>query len=186
MLSISTDSGHVERLGSLPSFRNPVVLSHDGRAIYLSSQFSHELVRWEIGTQETTTVDRSPGLLISDGVVSPDERWITRREKWNIEIRPMLGGDWKPLVSQKAAQHIAFTPDGNWLIYSADDAAGKPAIFRVATTGGQPERIGEFPATEALRFLSISPDGQKIVATVFNPSDIWLLENFEPKKQAAR
>ena len=183
MLSISIDSGDVERLGSLPDYRNLAAPSHDDRAIYVFGQFSDELIRWDIETQQPSTIDRSPGLIQR---VSPDERWITRWEKGKIEVRPMSGGDWRPLVSSNVTRGTTFTPDGNWFVYSADDGAGKPSVIRVATTGGQPERVGDFPDADALRFLSISPDGQKIIATVYNPSDIWLLENFEPKQQAAR
>ena len=41
---------------------------------------------------------------------------------------------------------MAFTPDGNWLLYHDVDAAGKHSLFRVATAGGQPERLGDFPS----------------------------------------
>jgi hypothetical protein len=35
-------------------------------------------------------------------------------------------------------------------------------------------------------FLNISPDGQKIIAQAENLPELWILENFEPKQQAAR
>jgi hypothetical protein len=34
---------------------------------------------------------------------SPDGGWIKRFLKGNIEIRPMAGGDWKPLIPLRAA-----------------------------------------------------------------------------------
>jgi len=35
-------------------------------------------------------------------------------------------------------------------------------------------------------FLHISPDGQKIIARASRAPELWILENFEPKQQAAR
>jgi len=88
------------------------------------------------------------------------------------------------LASKTKKQEITFTADGNWLLYPAADAAGKQSVFRVATAGGQPERLGDFPGTSG--YVSISPDGQKIIAGTPNPPEVWVLENFEPKQQAAR
>jgi hypothetical protein len=77
---------------------------------------------------------------------------------------------------------MTFTADGNWLLYHDRDAAGKDGLFRVAATGGDAERLGDFPAVSVRGWMWISPDGQKIVADSFNPQEIWMLENFEPKK----
>ena len=198
VLSISIDSGRVERLGSLPAANNWNVFfgSRDDRAIYMLR--GSELIRWEIGTQHATTLDRIPGFNQGDsgspypveqgdsGSPYPVERWMARRDKGTIEIRPMSGGDWKPLISLSETQ-MAFTPDGNWFLYHGVDAAGKHGLFRVATAGGQPERLGDFPSTYQFGYLRISPDGKKIIVEAPNPSpDVWLLENFEPKAQAAR
>jgi len=186
LLAISIDSGRAEKLGSLPGMRPLIFRSHDDRAIYMQRYPDSELIRWEIGTQQVTTLDRSPGLIQAPGIASPDERWIARREKGKIEIRPMSGGDWKPLVSLGNTTQIAFTPDGNWLLYHDVDTAGKQSLFRVATAGGQPERLGDFPIASNYGYLWISPDGQKIIADARNPPELWLLENFEPKQQAPR
>jgi hypothetical protein len=188
LLSISIDSGRVERLGSVPEILGLLIPVHDDRAIYIMQHPTHELIRWEIGTQQATTLDRSPGLIFSPGNPSPDGRWIARQEMGtgNVEIRPMAGGDWKPLGKIDASDQITFTPDGNWLVYHGVDAAGKQALFRVATAGGQPERLGDFPSANRKGHLRISPDGRKIIADAQNAPEVWLLENFEPKQQAAR
>lgn len=187
VLSISIDSGRVERLGSLPG-NNPLLFtSADDRAIYMRRWLpKDELTRWEIGTQQTTTLEQSPTLFRTAGAASPDERWIAGREKGKIEIRPMSGGDWRPLTSFGGASQITFTHDGNWVVYHDVDAAGKQSLFRVATAGGQPQRLGDFPSASSAGFLWISPDGQKIIAQTGNASETWLLENFEPKQQASR
>jgi DNA-binding winged helix-turn-helix (wHTH) protein len=49
------------------------------------------------------------------------------------------------------------TPDGQWAIYANNSSVGEPAIFRVATGGGMPQRIGG-----ATVWFALSPDGQKL------------------------
>jgi len=87
------------------------------------------------------------------------------------------------MVSFEAA---AFTSDGNWFVYRASDAAGKLSMFRVLTTGGQPERLGDAPPANGRCWIWISPDGQKIIAQTLHAEELWALENFEPKQQAAK
>jgi len=175
-VSISIDSGRAERLGPVPGqkFELPLFGSRDGKAIYTLSLGN--IARLEIGTQQETILGRA-------WAASPDERWIGRWEKDVIEIRPMSGGDWRALVSLKNGAPLgldyAFTPDGNWLVYQDTDKRG---LFRVATSGGQPERLGELPSGSKLSTLHISPDGQKIIADTDEPPELWLLENFEPKQ----
>lgn len=127
-------------------------------------------------------MERLPGgNLPGFAIPAPDVHWIGRRNKDTTEIRPMSGGEWKPLVSASPT-HIAFTPDGNWLLYHDVDAAGNDSLFRVSTAGGRPERIGPFPSSSKLApWMSVSPDGQKILMESTSKSERWLLENFEPK-----
>jgi Tol biopolymer transport system component len=181
--SVSIESGAVEQLGSISGEWYLVGRCRDDRAIYIYSDSRHELVRWEIGTQRTTTLYQSANCA---GVsVSPDERSIARLEKGEVAIRPLSGGDWKPLFSASSTQFpLAFTPDGNWFLYSTVDAAGKRSLFRVASTGGQPERIGDFPAV-TVGSLNISSDGKKMIVAGHVDWETWILENFEPKQQAS-
>jgi Tol biopolymer transport system component len=182
LFSISRDSGRAERLGSVAGFRALLFLSRDDRAIYMSG--GPNLFRWEIDTQKATKVDFSPGRF-TQTAASPDERWIAGRGNETIQIRPMSGGDWRRLVSVSpgGASQMAFTKDGNWLLYHDVDAAGKQGLFRVATAGGQPERIGDLPSGTQYGFMWISPspDGQKIITENPKvPTELWILENFEP------
>ena len=196
LLSISTDSGQVEPLGPLADAWNGGVLfsGRDDRAIYMWRWLSPqgpqpvpELIRWDIGTREVTVLDRFPSPITGGTWLGPvpDEHWIARWDKGKIEIRPTPGGDWKPLISLDTTQ-TTFTPDGNWLLYHDVDAAGKQSLFRVSTAGGQPERIGDFPSASKQGNLRISPDGQKIIAEAPVAPEVWVLENFEPKQQAAK
>jgi Tol biopolymer transport system component len=196
LLSISTNSGQVEPLGPLAEAWDGGVFfsGRDDRAIYMwrflsppRPQQVPELIRWDIGTREATVVDRIPGPYNGGDSLGPDpdEHWISRRNKEKLEIRPMSGGDWKPLISLGTTQ-AAFTPDGNWLLYHDVDAAGKQSLFRVSTAGGQPERIGDFPSAGKTGSLRISPDGKQIITEAALAREVWVLENFEPKQQAAK
>ena len=44
----------------------------------------------------------------------------------------MPGGDWRTLVSLKNSSFIAFTPDGNWLVYQETNEGKKEGPFCVA------------------------------------------------------
>ena len=182
VVSVSTDSGHVERVGAVTSGGIPFFAGHDDGSLYIAQGDS--LIRWQINTGQKTTLDRIPGYPFG-GVPIPNEHWMARRDKDTIEIRSMSGGDWKPLISLDPTQ-MAFTADGSWLLYHDSDVAGKQSLFRVATAGGQPQRIGDFPAASKEGRLNISPDGKKIIAEAPTGTEVWLLENFEPKKPAAR
>jgi len=186
VLSISAETGHAEPLGTVPEGlkgATPRLLTRDDRAIYLTSA-KLGLVRWEIGAPSWTTVCEGPDYAWP----SPDERWVARSEKGKIEIRPMSGGDWRPLAPDTPAAVDEFTSDGNWLLYTGLDVSGRDGLFRVATSGGQPERLGDLPSTNKLWDVRISPDGQTVFAyfDAGNPLDLWMLENFEPKQQAAK
>jgi len=80
----------------------------------------------------------------------------------------------------------AFTSDGNWLVYRGSDAAGKGGILRVATTGGEPKWIGDYPKSSVRGDIWISPDGKKLLFLTFGSEELWMLENFEPKQQAVK
>jgi Tol biopolymer transport system component len=186
IFSIGVDSGQVERLHTLPG--SPLFAPHssrDGQALYMfRGDFvkEGELLRWEIATQRETVLERIPPP--ASASVSPDERWVVEvDEHRNVKIRPTSGGDWKPLLSDSHAGHFNVTPDGNWLIYHTVDSAGKHGLYRIATAGGQPERLGDFPTNTPDGSLEISPDGRKVMVaageydTVY---ELWSLENFVP------
>jgi hypothetical protein len=184
VLSISTDTGRAESLGALPDgFReaSPMLISRDDVAIYFSSS-KLGLVRWEPGSSTWTTVAEGPGFRTP----SPDERWVVRSENGKEEIRPMAGGDWRPLAPDTKAARDVLTADGNWLVYTGLEATGKTGLFRVATSGGEPTRLGELPTTNFLSNMWMSPDGQTVFADFQTSHEIWMMENFEPKQQTLK
>jgi hypothetical protein len=99
-----------------------------------------------------------------------------------FSMKPAAGGDWKAPLAPNGDWQDATSPDGKWRIFHGRDAAGKNGLFRVATTGGIPERIGDFPGGNIRGALWVSPDSQKLIAAVLNPLQLWMLENYEPKQ----
>ncbi len=190
IFSIAVDSGRTEQLGAvrgsgfLPSTN---ILPND-QALYFVHD-SGEFTRWDIGTGQETLLEHTPLNLDGDVNFSPDGSWAKRFKQGNIETRPMAGGDWKPLLPLRGGGQSGFSPDGKWVFYHDVDATGKDGLYRVATGGGAPERLGDFPARNVHGTLRISPDGRKIIALTGADNvayERWLLENFEPKQAAAK
>jgi Tol biopolymer transport system component len=115
-----------------------------------------------------------------------------------LQIRPLSGADWRDVgyfrIEARSVdsfnKHIAFTPDGKWLYFYNLDSAGKDTLFRASTTGGEPERVGDFPSHSMSGSMKISPDGRNIIVNApdatTNSRETWLLEDFEPRAPAAR
>jgi hypothetical protein len=187
VVSIAADSGEIARLHSFSGDEQFWIdySSRDDRSLYFSrggDNSGGQLVRWEMASQQEALLEQYPPK--SYGEMSSDERWLIRMTGKNVEIRPMSGGDWKPLVSRVLdAGHVDFTSDGQWLLYHDADSAGKPGLFRIATVGGQPERLGDFPSDAPSGTMRISPDGSKVLVAAGEYQhgyELWSLENFVP------
>ena len=169
-----------DRIGSVAGKNHLLDVTPDDSGIYISSP-DGQLSRWDVAAQKPIPQGprRANQGVVGWVVTSVDKRWVSRLEKGQIEIRELAGGDWKPVVPDGGTQ-VAFSRDGNWLIYHGVDSAGKLCLLRVPVTGGQPERLGDFPTAEKVGLMWVSPDGRKIIADSLNPLDTWVLENFEP------
>jgi Tol biopolymer transport system component len=188
VLSIATDSGHVEQLGSVPGYSTDTLANiyfagDDDRAIYLGR--GDELIRWDIGARQATVLEHVPELRSGAIVPFPTRHWIAHTMNGSVEIRPTEGGDWKPIISSHP-RRMLFTADGKWILYRETDAAEKQSLFRISTAGGKPERIGDYPGDSRSGFFWISPDGKTVIAQGRSTPETWLLENFEPKAPPAR
>ena len=199
IFSIAVGSGRIEQLGAVRGKRSLQMALPDDQAVYFRREETSELMRWDIGTGQEILVERPAGSSLNGSVIpSPDGGWLKRFLKGNIEIRPMAGGDWKPLIPLRGDGQSGFSPDGKWIFYHDKDPAGKDGLYRAATGGGAPERLGDFPTDDVRGVVRISPDGRRIIALTsvdiakiadlakIAPPEAWLLENFEPKQQAAK
>ena len=193
ILSVSLDSGRTQTLGSLDGLRDIRRVSADDRLLITTK--AGELgvgFQWEVGTEREIKV-------LNPVQTSADGRWIYSSQTRNSEnrrqigIRPTSGGDddWKPAVYPRIDANLftaQLTPDGNWLIYRDKDTGGKDGLYRVSTTNGEPERLGDYPSDrlDFNRWPPISPDGRHIIVSVRSPQDqsaIWAFDL--PKRSPA-
>jgi hypothetical protein len=145
---------------------------------------SLDLTRWDIAARQETVLAGGAKKGGESYFPSLDDRWLFQSNGQHLSVRPVSGGDWRPLVTA-AALSVWFSttnPDGTWALYLSTDAAGKPSLFRVPIAGGQPERLGDFPDKNPVSLLRLSPDGRQVIAEIVksNKSELWLLDNFVP------
>jgi hypothetical protein len=132
IVSIAVDSGEVTRLHSFSGKGLWIDYpSHDNQSLYIvrgPETGGAQMVRWDIASQQETLLDQYPDQ--TWGEMSSDERWLIRMNGKGVEIRPMSGGDWKPLVSQLTqVGHVDFTPDGQWFLYHDADSTESPSCL---------------------------------------------------------
>ena len=191
LFSVDDKTGKVEKIASLQGGKFMLHNPDDGRTFYLLDVAENKfaVTRWDLGTQEESVI--APRL--DDGetleLPSSDGRWLLRRVMGkSLSVRPIPGGEWRTLVSGVKSLDSGddTTPDGNWAFYWANDSTGKAALFRVPTTGGAPDRVGDLPNASFRYLFTLSSDGRQILATNWGPQkyDLWVLENFEPKRQS--
>jgi hypothetical protein len=213
VISIASDTGRMEEIGSLDGVRFFQRLSPDDRTLISFVKLGPPVLRtaarqWDIGSsqeKETTFA----GVVESNVSESPDGRWVYRivaasGNRTEYQIRSTSGGDadWKSLmhVNRPAAPQeptalpvpVQYSPDSKWILYHDKDVSGKDGLFRVSTSGGEPQRLGDYPTGNLSSLMSISPDGRHILVHVdalFPAStldfDYALLENVDSKTPAA-
>ena len=188
LISVAVDSGAVEKLATLPGSRFLLAATRDDQTFYFSGNawllgiYDPPITRWDRATQQEAIVEPAA----EDRrqlTVSPDGRFVSRMLDGVVSIRPIAGGDWKPLASGVALRIPPFVmPDGKWVLYQTVDATGKPGLFRVSTAGGTPERLGDPPINGSAASFFFCPDGHQILTMAEKPADYGLsvLENFVP------
>jgi len=179
VFSLDVNSGRRTSLLSMPGYPWLVPSRDDAMLYFLDAR---ALRRREIATGQEITLVETSEAGDNAAVISPDGRWLFRPLDKFIEVRRVSGGQWKRVVSRRDFGHTNFSPDSNWIYYQDHDAAGREGLYRIATTGGQPERIGDFPSKRGNGGLVISPDGRQIIAECveIGSPELSLLENFVP------
>src|SRR5438552_3170876 len=83
---------------------------------------------------------------------------LARLNERRLEVKPISIGMWTQVIGPMNGGQFDITPDGNWIYFHGADPYGKGGLFRVATSGGPPERLGDFPVQSASGTLRLSPD----------------------------
>jgi hypothetical protein len=200
ILEIAPDTGVAEKLGSIDGFWVMHAVSPDDSELY-GYAFPGGLQRWSFGTHETSSM--------GEGIQpSPDGKWIWTGGRplkpqsdpairYTLAFRPASSQDWMSVGYFKIEPwrgpgnvHATFSFDGKWFYYHAPDTAGKDALFRVSTGGGDSVRLGDLPSHTVEGTMKPSRDGRQMLLLARDAAAVrnehWLLENFEPKLTAAK
>jgi hypothetical protein len=199
LLAIGADSGQAERVRFFPGGpQYPHTPTYDDRFLHITTFEPGKgttIFRWEVGSDSETALE---------GLPSADSRWLLRfmqtpGKPREMQIRPTDGRSdtWRTAATLYTTEPLGlgatparFTRDGNWIIYRNVDSQGKSGLYRVATSGGEPERLGDDPTGDLRFFLAVSPEGRHLIAQQppgrTAPPEFWMLENFLPKAAAAR
>jgi Tol biopolymer transport system component len=188
LISVAVDSGAVETLASFAGSRFLLAATGDDQTFYFSGNawllgvFDPPITRWDRTTKQETIVEPAGGELRQLST-SADGHFVAMMLDGVVSIRPIAGGDWKPLVSGVTLRIPPFVmPDGKWVLYQSGDVTGKPGLFRVPTAGGTPERLGDLPINGSPGSFFFSPDGHQVLTVAEKQADYGLsvLENFVP------
>ena len=188
LISVAVESGTVENVATLAGSRFLLAATRDDQTFYFSGRawllgiYDPPITRWDRATQQETVVEPAAEDRRQLSI-SPDGHFVARMLDGVVSIRPIAGGDWKPLAAGVALRIPPFfMPDGKWVLYQNVDATGKPGLFRVSTAGGTPERLGDPPINGSAASFFFSPDGHQILTMAEKPADYGLsvLENFVP------
>lgn len=141
--------------------------TRDNRIVFASSVSGNRdiwIMDADGGNQRQLTSDSGVN---AQPVASPDGRYIvfmsnrtTGFNTFNLWRMDLDGRNPKQLTSGAGEFHPAFSPDGQWVVYSSQ-AAGSAALWKVSIDGGEPVQLTDKMAA----FPAVSPDGKWIACS---------------------
>ncbi len=190
LVSVATESGALEMLASFSDYRGALTPSQDDQRLYFLAVKAYQgghYLRWDASDRKDSVLDLVSEHFSEYYVPTPDEHWLIRGDSRGLAIRPMLGGDWKFLVSSAdgvLSNVQDFIAHDDWVFFNSKDSEGKLRLYRISILGGDPQFIGECPirAKTGDSHLRLSRDGHQVIAEIMDESkfNLWTLENFEP------
>ena len=190
MLLVSTETGVAEKMATFPGQWLARSTSPDDRFVSVTrfgfGQASATGL-WEVGTPEPA---------IRQGARSTvSGEWLIRRNNVanppSIEARRTAGDDaeWRTITPAAPLAEAPYnTPDEKWMVWVQREANERKGLWRAPITGGESQRLGDYPLAPIEGSLRISRDGRQFVVPTMNPAvtgaDYWLLENFVPRPAA--
>jgi len=172
--------------------------SHDGRHFYVISNERDpkffDLYRYDSGTYERTRVYENKDGFVPDGV-SPDGRWLTlAKQGASTSDSDLYVADLKSGKATKVSEHTGeamfnaqdFSPDSQWLYYTANDAGEFAQLRRVnlSTWKHEPVRKADWD----IQFAYFSHNGkyQVIGTNVDGGTQLEVLDTATGKPLAIR
>jgi Tol biopolymer transport system component len=163
--------------------------AHDGKAIFYTSR--GKIIRRQIKSGQETQLYQSDNLTRALDV-SPDGKTLvfgnglSGEGQGQVMSMSVSGGQptelcrfQEPKGGLKTPRQLAWTPDGNYVLFAKKEEKGA-TVRRVSSSGGEPEVIGALK--DSVTDLSIHPNGDEIaISTYMQEHAIWVMENFLPE-----
>lgn len=140
----------------------------NGDAIVFTGYFENRPVvyRLDLRSGAMTKLVNFPGMNTS-AAVSPDGRKLAvildkdgMPELYTIDLH---GGPRVRLTRGRAAESSpSWSPDGSRIVFSSEEASGRPQIYIINANGGTPQRISNPAFSRYCTSPTWSPDGKKI------------------------
>ncbi len=156
----------------------------EDRMLYPTSDGRNYAILDPTSGEETRLLASDNEGWVNQLVVAPGRKRVAMC--WNQEN----GGLWiisladssRNLVVRGHKDPFGWSPDGEWIYYYC-----VPDIARVRSDGTGEEVLGSLPFENVEMYPSVTmtPDAKRIVTSVAikTPSDVWLVENFDPDIQ---
>ncbi|HEX2489038.1 MAG TPA: winged helix-turn-helix domain-containing protein [Blastocatellia bacterium] len=136
-----------------------------------------------IETGELRKITSPPAGVIGDynPAFSPDGKWLAfaRSPRWSTDdlyVMPLAGGEPKRLTfDNMTINGLAWTPDSREIVFDSRRGGSSRHLWRVAITGGTPERVDTVGAD--VLSPAISPLGRRLAYTqTLDDINIWRVE----------
>jgi Tol biopolymer transport system component len=200
LIRIDVKTGQVTSLMPLTAMNNVprFELSPDGNTIFYVR--SPGLVAHNLRSGKESIVSDKKGLYA--GLVSPDGQRLLIAvgdgKSQVLLVMPATGGEARELVRVDGEKETPFwgspawTPDGRYVAF-LKGVKGETQIpykdqqwqlWRVATDGGEPQKLGLNFAGQLTGELRLHPDGRKVAIDGIKVNlEVWVMENFLPNQK---
>ncbi len=192
ILRIDVETGKVGTIAQGGQFPN---VTSDGKTMFDVSRGHNG---WWIWHHDLTTGDKYPVFRAKVGehgvgailglVLSPDGKQLAFQDldAGMVKVVPVAGGQPRELAEVEGKITIAWTPDGNHLLYAKRLGKSPSQLWRIGAEGGEPQKLDLTMPLEHIRF---HPDGRRIAFTGKPEGDkceVWVMENFLPESTAGK
>lgn len=127
--------------------------------------------------------------------LSPDGRWaVVARTAPDLTADEYAGHLWRiptdgsadpaPLTRGHRDAAPQFSPDGRWLVFQRSEPKGRPQLYLVEATGGEPVKLTDAPLGAGSP--RISPDGRLLAFVAAVPEEGRYLPEGDPAAEAPR
>ena len=152
----------------------PVDISRDGETLLFDEQGEQSGPDYTVATRG---MDGSPPVALGEGMaggLSPDGKWAAATLSYSqLVLLPTGAGTARRLERgsiQRYGHPIRWMPNGNELIFSANQAGHAARCFVQSINGGQPHPV----TPEGVDSCRVSPDGKFILAAAMDASGAHL------------